>query len=58
MITDKNRKVVKEGNVIEFGKSGIPYKIILKDGHLGAYENGEFIRLKDCLKNSFVVTDH
>lgn len=56
MITDKNGKEVRDRDVIEFGNSGIPYQVVTRDGHLGAYENGEFIFLKDVLKN-FVITN-
>lgn len=56
MIIDKNNREVKEGDTIEFTNSFIPYKVVLKDGLLGSYENGEFIALKDCLRN-FVITN-
>lgn len=56
MITDKMGVEVQEGDIIEFGNTGIPYTITTKYGLLGAYENGEFIALKDVLKN-FVITN-
>ncbi len=56
MITDKNGREVKEGDTIKFTNTFALYKIVLKDGLLGAYENGKFIALKDVLKN-FVITN-
>lgn len=56
MITDKKGTEVQEGDVIEFSNSGIYYKIITKEGKLGAYENGEFIALEEVLKNFVIVT--
>ncbi|PAF27433.1 hypothetical protein CHH61_03290 [Shouchella clausii] len=55
-ITDRNGKPVKEGDTIVFTKTDIPYKVVTKNGLLGAYEDGEFIALKDVLKN-FVKTN-
>jgi hypothetical protein len=56
MITDKNGNEVKEGDIIEFGNSGIPYKIVSTNGLLGAYEDGEYIPLKDVLKNFLIIS--
>ncbi|MCA1066097.1 hypothetical protein QTG56_25590 (plasmid) [Rossellomorea sp. AcN35-11] len=56
MVKDKFGKEVYEGDTIRFVNSGINYKIINKDGLLGAYENGEFISLKEVLRNFIVIS--
>jgi hypothetical protein len=53
---DKVGKEVREGDIIKFGNSEKLYKIIIKDGLMGACENGEFIAVKDVLRNFRVVS--
>lgn len=56
MITDKKGREVKEGDTIVFSNTSIPYKVIKKNGILGAYEKDEFISLQVVLKN-YVITN-
>lgn len=56
MVTDKNGIQVKAGDEIKFNHSDVTYTMIRHKGVLGAYENGNFIALKDCLKNFHIVS--
>ncbi|GIN55071.1 hypothetical protein J36TS2_39650 [Bacillus paralicheniformis] len=53
--TDKNGKTVYEGDSIKFKRSERIYKVINENGHLGCYEDGEFIPLCEILKNFEIV---
>jgi hypothetical protein len=57
LIYDIQGVVVKEGDVIKFPRSNRLYHIIQKNGDLGAYENGEFIALKDVLKSFQIMEE-
>lgn len=55
MITDRNGRVVKEGDTIKFSTSKKEYGVVLKDGLLGSYEDGVFISLSEVLKNFEII---
>lgn len=55
IITDRNGQTVYEDDLIKFKRSERIYKVINKNGHMGCYENGEFIPLCKILRNFEIV---
>lgn len=52
---DRNGKLVRIGDTIEFMSSPIRYEVIERDGKLGCVEDGEFIPLQAIIRNFIIV---